>query len=276
MQFLRRVRRSGARAVLAICVLAALTACRFDSPATTGSRPSGTISVFAAASLSEALRAAGGTFARDHPGVTVTFNFQSSSALATQIEQAAPADVFASADSANMDRLVQHGLIASAPMDIALNVPVIVVPAANRAQISTPKDLAEPGVKLVLAGPDVPIGNYVRAAIDRLAVDPAYGAGYKEKTLKNLVSNESNARAVLAKVQLGEADAGIVYRTDALLAGAQVVIVAIPQGASVTATYSAGVLQSSRNIATAAAFVAYLRGTDGQRLLREAGFDPIP
>lgn len=276
MQFLRRVRRSGARAVLAICVLAALTACRFDSPATTGSRPSGTISVFAASSLSEALRAAGGTFARDHPGVTVTFNFQSSSALATQIEQAAPADVFASADSANMDRLVQHGLIASAPMDIALNVPVIVVPAANRAQISTLKDLAEPGVKLVLAGPDVPIGSYARAAIDRLAVDPAYGAGYKEKTLKNLVSNESNARAVLAKVQLGEADAGIVYRTDALLAGAQVVIVAIPQGANVTATYSAGVLQSSRNIATAAAFVAYLRGTDGQRLLREAGFDPIP
>jgi molybdate transport system substrate-binding protein len=246
--------------------------------ATTPSRTplSGKISVFAASSLTDVFRTEGVAFMKANPGVTVEFNFQSSSALAAQIEQAAPADVFASADVANMQRVVDKTFIADAPVNFVRNLPVIAVPADNKAQIATPKDLSKAGVKLVLAGPDVPIGNYARQVIDKLAADPAYGPAYKDAVLKNLVSNEANVRAILTKVELGEADAGIVYKTDALASGSKVKTVAIPDGANVIATYPIAVVKSSRNAGVAVAFVAYLRSADGQRLLREAGFDPIP
>ncbi len=232
--------------------------------------------MFAASSLTDVFRAAGLAFMRANPEVVVELNFQSSSALATQIEQAAPADIFASADTANMQRAVDKGLLAAAPVDFVRNRPVIVVPARNEANIATPKDLATPGVKLVLAGPEVPIGNYARQVIDKLAADPTYGAMYRDATLKNIVSNEANVRAILAKVELGVADAGIVYRTDAQVSGAKVKAIAIPDAVNVIAIYPIAVTKSARNPAAAEAFIAFLRGADGQRLLREAGFDPIP
>jgi molybdate transport system substrate-binding protein len=236
----------------------------------------GKVSVFAASSLTDVFKAESAAFTKANPGVTVEFNFQSSSALAAQIEQAAPADVFASADAPTMQRLVDKTLIADAPVNFVRNLPVIAVPADNKAQIATPKDLAKAGVKLVLAGPDVPIGNYARQVIDKLAADPAYGAAYKDATLKNLVSNEANVRAILTKVELGEADAGIVYKTDSLVSGSKVRTVAIPESANVIATYPIAVVKSSQNAKVAAAFIAFIRSADGQRLLREAGFDPIP
>lgn len=234
---------------------------------------SGKVTVFAAASLTESFKAIGDAFTKANPGVTVEFNFASSSALATQIEQAAPVDVFASADQPQMQRLVDKSLIEGTPAVLARNLPVIVVPAENRAGVTTPKDLAKSGIKLVLAAQDVPIGNYARQIIDKLAADPAYGAAFKDAALKNIVSNEANVRAVLTKIELGEGDAGIVYKTDALVSKEKVKTIALPDSVNVIATYPIAVVKASNNKTAAAAFVAFVRATDGQTLLKNAGFD---
>ncbi len=244
------------------------------SPPTAGSPPlTGKISVFAASSLTEAFKTIAADFQKANPGVTVEFNFAASSALATQIDQAAPADVFASADTANMTKLTDKSQIEGAPVAFAKNLPVIVVPADNKAGIATPKDLAKVGTKLVLAGPEVPIGNYARQIIDKLAATPEYGAAYKEATLKNLVSNEQNVRAVLTKIELGEADAGIVYKTDALVSKEKVKTVAIPDAANVIAVYPIGVVKTTKNKDAATAFIKFVTGAQGQAALKAAGFD---
>ncbi len=280
------LRLTGLLTLVALVALAA--ACQGVAPATPSATPqapsagapaaplAGKIAVFAAASLTDVFRAIGDAFTRDHPGLTVAFNFQSSSALATQIEQGAPADLFAAADLATMARLTDRGLIEGLPATFGRNAPVIVTPADNRAGILAPRDLARPGIKLVLAAPDVPIGNYARQVIDRLAAAPSLGPAYREATLRNLVSNEANVRAVLTKIELGEADAAIVYRTDARQSGTNVRTVAIPDAANVIATYPIAVVKASKQSAAAAAFLAFVRGAEGQRLLRDAGFDPAP
>ncbi len=234
----------------------------------------GKISVFAASSLTEAFKTIAADFQKANPGVTVEFNFAASSALATQIDQAAPADVFASADTANMTKLTDKSQIDGAPVTFAKNLPVIVIPADNKAGIASPKDLSKAGVKLVLAGPDVPIGNYARQIIDKLAATPEYGAAYKDATLKNLVSNEQNVRAVLTKIELGEADAGIVYKTDALVSKEKVKTVAIPDAANVIAVYPIGVVKTTKNKDAAAAFIKFVTSAQGQAALKAAGFDP--
>ncbi|MSQ42305.1 MAG: molybdate ABC transporter substrate-binding protein [Dehalococcoidia bacterium] len=234
---------------------------------------SGKLTVFAAASLGDAFRALGTAFTAAHPGTTVEFNFASSSALATQIEQAAPADVFASADGAQVQRLAGQALLAGQAAAFARNRPVIVVPAENRARIAAPRDLANAGVKLVLAAPDVPIGSYARQVIERLAADPAYGATFRGAALRNVISNEPNVRAVLTKVELGEADAGIVYRTDALLSQEKVRVVTISDAANVTATYPIAAVRAARHGDAAAAFIAFVLGVEGQHILAAYGFD---
>ncbi len=272
--------------ILVMVVLAAACGTRADrakptaatavpTAAATSAALTGKISVFAASSLSDVFKAVGVAFTKANPGVTVEFNNQSSSALATQIEQAAPADVFASADNTNMQRLLDKGLIAGVPANFVRNRPMIVIPADNKAQITTPKDLSKAGVKLVLAGPDVPIGNYARQIIDKLAADPAYGVAYKDATLKNLVSNEANVRATLTKIELGEADACFVYKTDVLVSGSKVKTVAIPDAANVIATYQIAVVKFSQNAKAAAAFIAFIRSAEGRKLLADAGFDPV-
>ncbi len=233
----------------------------------------GKVTVFAAASLTESFKAIGDAFTKANPGVTVEFNFASSSALATQIEQSAPADVFASADQPQMQRLVDKSLIEGAPATFARNLPVIVVPADNRAGMTSPKDLAKAGVKLVLAAQDVPIGNYARQIIDKLAADPAYGAAFKDAALKNVVSNESNVRAVLTKIELGEGDAGVVYKTDALVSKEKVKTIALPDSANIVATYPIAVVKASKNRTAAAAFIAFVSGAGGQAALKAAGFE---
>ena len=258
------------RAALAALLVAALLAgCSEPGSEAREAR----LTVFAASSLTESFRAIGAVFQQAHPGVTIEFNFASSSALATQIAQGAPADVFASADAAKMEQLASQALLDAAPVAFARNTPVIVVPADNRAKIEAPRDLGRPGVKLVLAAADVPIGNYARQVIDRLATDPAYGVAFRDATLRNVVSNEANVRAVLSKVELGEADAGIVYRTDAAVAGTKVRTVALPEAANVVATYPIAVVRASRQRDLARAFIEFVRGAEGQRALRAAGFD---
>ena len=271
------VRRARAARLLAFLLLPiALIACTDSAGTTSTSTPaplSGKVTVFAASSLTDVFKTVATAFQQANPGVTVEFNFGASSALAAQLEQAAPADVFASADAANMQKVVDRKLIAGPPVTFARNLPVIVVPAANRAAIATPRDLAKPGTKLVLAGPDVPIGNYARQILDRLTADPSYGAAFKDAALRNVVSNEANVRAILTKVELGEADAGIVYRTDALVSGSKVRVVELPGSANVIATYPAGVVAGAKNAEAARAFIAFLTGAEGQAALKAAGFD---
>ncbi len=235
----------------------------------------GTITVFAASSLADAFTAIKRSFERENPGTTVRINFASSSALATQIEEGAPADVYASADLAQMRRLTAQGLIKGQPIAFAGNLPVIVIPTANRAKIATAADLAKPGVRLVLAAPDVPVGAYALQIIDLLAANPAYGDAFRSAALRNVVSREASARAVLAKVQLGEANAGIVYRTDARVAGDDVRTIAIPESAIVAATYPIAVIGDTRSPAGASAFVAFVLSPPAQAILEQAGFSPV-
>ena len=237
---------------------------------------SGTVSVFAAASLTDVFEELGQTFEAEHPEVTVEFNFAGSSALATQIEEGAPADVFASANLEQMQRLVDGGHIAGEPQVFASNVPVLVVPADNPGEVTTPADLAKPDLRLVLALEDVPIGRYAREVIANLATDPTYGAEFEAAAIANIVSSEEDVRAVLAKLELGEADAGVVYKTDAAVSGDLVVVIDFPADANVIAEYPIALTAEAANVDAAEAFIELVLGETGQAALTAAGFDPAP
>jgi molybdate transport system substrate-binding protein len=247
-----------------------------STPIAAPPRVTGKLTVFAAASLTDAFNEMKATIEAANPGTTITFNFAASSALRTQLEQGAKADTFASADTVQMDNAKKANLIQGDSAIFARNTPVIIVPANNPANITGPADLAKPGVKLVLAAPEVPIGNYARQVIKKLATDPAMGADYEAKALANLVSNEANVRAVLAKIQLGEGDAGIVYASDVTPAvAAQLKVIGIPTGLNVIAEYPVAVVQGAANAAGAQQFIAYLLSAAGQATLQKWGFTPV-
>ena len=231
----------------------------------------GNLTVFAAASLTDAFSEIGEAFEADHASASVEFNFASSSALRTQIEEGAPADVFASADLDQMQLATDAGLIKGEAQLFTRNRPVIVVPADNPASVATHEDLATKGLRLVLAGEDVPIGRYAREIIAN--VDAA-SPGYRDAVLGNVVSNEANTRALLAKVELGEADAGVVYATDAAASGDAVATVAIPPEFNALAEYPIAVLSDSHEPALAAVFVSFILSAEGQAVLAAHGFEP--
>lgn len=264
--------------VLALAVLGAavLAACGADgdpaTPSATGTLE-GRVTVFAASSLTEAFEVIRVAFEDAHPGVEVEYSFGGSSALATQIEEGAPADVFASADEAQMQRLLAADRVRSASV-FAGNALVIVTPEDNPARIDGPVDLARPGVKLVLAQPDVPVGAYSRQALEALGRLEGYPPSFARDALANLVSNEPNVRGVLTKVQLGEADAGVVYVTDAMVAGTEVRRIDFPEGVAPVARYPIAVTTRASNPAAAEAFVEFVRSPEGQRILADAGFGP--
>ena len=234
---------------------------------------SGNLTIFAAASLTEAFNQMKADIESANPGTKLTFNFAGSSALRTQITQGAQADVFASADQANMDPLVQAGDIDGDTSIFAGNRLVLLLPANNPANIKSLKDLANSGVKLVLAQEQVPVGNYARQSLDKLSADPAYGSDFKDKVLANVVSNELNVKDVVAKVQLGEADAGIVYKTDASSADqSKVTMIDIPDQYNVLAQYPVGVVKGGSNADGARAFIQYLLSPAGQAVLNKYGF----
>ena len=216
--------------------------------------------MFAAASLTDAFNRAGDEFAKSHTRVRFTFNFGSSSTLATQIVNGAPADVFASADEDTMRKVVDAELTDGAPKTFASNRLQIAVARGNPKKIASLADLARPDLILVLAAPTVPAGKY--------ALESLRKAGVVGKP----ASQEVDVRAVLNKVALGEADAGIVYVTDVLSAGGRVTGVDIPEGAQVIARYPATVVRDARNPELSHAFVDYLVSPDGQTTLRTFGF----
>jgi molybdate transport system substrate-binding protein len=230
-----------------------------------------TLTVYAAASLTDGFTEIGQAFEAANPGARVVFNFAGSQALRTQIEEGARADVFASANTKEMEALAAGGNLSGEALPFVTNLLTIIVPADNPAQLMTPQDLALPGLKLVLAAEEVPVGMYARQALDNMQA--LYGDGYREAVLANLASNEDNVKQVVAKVQLGEADAGIVYETDAL-ASPELGKIEIPGKANVVAVYPIAVLAGSAQPDEAQAFIDFVLSDAGQALLRARGFRP--
>lgn len=237
-----------------------------------------TLTVLAAASLSEAFRALGAAYEEGHGGVTTAFSFAGSQQLATQILEGAPADVFASANAAQMERVVEGGLVApQAVATFATNRLVIVRPADGAARVAAPADLALPGLKLVLAARDVPAGKYALEFLAKASVPSELGPEFGPAVLANVASYEDDVQAVLAKVALGEADAGIVYASDASSRVAdRVVFVPIPEALDVVAAYPIGPLAGSILRDHAADFVDFVRSPEGQAILAEHGFGGAP
>jgi molybdate transport system substrate-binding protein len=234
-----------------------------------------TLQVFAAASLSDAFTELGHRLEQSHPGLTVRMNFAGSQQLAIQIEQGAAADVFASADERWMAFANEHGLLDGEPVNFARNQLVVIVPRTNPARIQRLQDLGRRGIKLVLAADAVPAGRYSRIALENLSRDPAFGADFASRTLGNVVSDEENVKSVVGKVQLGEADAGIVYRSDVGAALTRfVTVLEIPEGANVLASYPIALLKDAKPPEAARAFVELVLSPEGQRVLQRHGLLP--
>lgn len=221
---------------------------------------SGSVSVFAAASLTEAFNALGASFQGANPGVTMKFNFAGTPTLVTQIEQGAPADVFASADTTNMDKLNGDGFTTGAPRVFARNKLEIVVAPGNPKGITGLADLAKPGVIYITEAPTVPAGKYALQALKMAGVTV---------TPRSL---ETDVKSVVSKIELGEADAGIVYTTDVTAAGSKVAGVPIPDADNVIATYPIVAVKATANAAAANAFIAYVLSAAGQAKLQSYGF----
>jgi molybdate transport system substrate-binding protein len=251
---------------LAFLVLALLL-CSCNPPAPK------TLTVFAASSLTDAFQEIGKNVEAAHPGLKLAFNFGGSQTLRTQIEQDAQADVFASANTKEMDALVSDGYIDRNSLVIFLtNKLVVILPAKNPGGVTSLQDLSKTGLKLILAAEDVPVGKYARQALGKM--DKSLGAGFKDKVLANVVSNEDNVKQVVAKIQLGEADAGIVYNSDAL-AAPQLKTIEIPDEDNVIAQYPLAVLSKSSNLQMAQVFITYVLSPEGQAILKKWGFLPV-
>ncbi len=225
----------------------------------------GTLNVFAASSLTEAFTKLAATYQTAHPGWAVRLNFAGSDQLAAQIEQGVPADVFAAASPKYPEELQGKNLLGDTT-NFATNTLVVVVPAANPAGIATVNDLKK-GAKLVVADPAVPLGAYTETVLANL--------GISESDL-NIVSKEQDAKSVLAKITLGEADAGFVYITDALSAGDKVKQITFPKSAEATAVYPIGTVSSTKQTEAAQQWIDLVTGTEGQTVLHDLGFGPPP
>ena len=272
------------RIVGSVAIAALLAGCAATSNATPGHSAASTASsgsnagaieltVYGASSLKGALDAVKTAYATVAPSVTLTIATDASSTLRTQIEQGAPADAFLSADQSNPKALVDGGLADGTDVDFAGNLLTVIVPAANPAGIATPADLAKAGTKVIAAGADVPITKYATQVVTKLATQPGYPAGFVAAYDANVVSREDNVKAVVAKIELGEGDAAIVYVTDAK-ASSKVTTIEIPAVANVPATYAGLVVKASPHAAAAHAFLTWLAGPDGQKVLAGFGFLP--
>ncbi|HUX49813.1 MAG TPA: molybdate ABC transporter substrate-binding protein [Spirochaetia bacterium] len=242
-------------------------------------RPSGihgSVVVYAAASLTQAFTVIGDEFMKRHPGTKVLLNFAGSQQLSQQLALGASADVFASADSNQMKRAEDHGRIGpGAPRIFAHNRLIVVVARNTSAPVRGLADLARRGLKIVLAAQPVPVGRYSRIFLDKAAADPAYGAAFRDGVTANIVSLEENVRAVLNKVILGEADAGIVYSSDlSAKSAAEVTTIPIPDALNTIASYPIAPVADSTNPRAAAAFVDLVLSAYGQKVLADYGFVP--
>jgi molybdate transport system substrate-binding protein len=236
----------------------------------------GEIRVFAAASLTDAFSQLGPVFESRNPGSRVVYNFGPSSGLRVQIENGAPADVFASADEAQMDLARTARVIAGEPQTFVRNELVLIVPRDNPGRIQSLADLARPGLRLVTTNPQVPIGAYTRQMLATMSQDPTFGADFSQRVLANVRSEEDTVRAVVAKVTLGEADGGVVYTSDVTPQVApEVQTIVVPPHFNVIATYPIALVQGTRQPALAQRFVDLVLSSDGQAVLAGWGFQPV-
>jgi len=225
----------------------------------------GTLNVLAAASLTEAFTQLARTYQSDHPGWTVKLNFAGSDQLAAQIEQGVPADVYAAASPKYPQELQARDMLG-ATTTFATNSLILIVPPSNPAHIMSPGDLTK-GAKLVVGDPAVPVGAYTEGVLEHL--------GISDSDL-NIVSKEQDVKSVLSKVELGEADAGFVYVTDALSAGDKVKQLQLPASAEATATYPIGIVSASNQTEAAQQWIDLVTGPDGQKVLQGLAFGPPP
>lgn len=232
------------------------------------------LTVFAAASLTNAFEELGENFEEENPDAEVTFNFTSSSTLATQITQGAPADVFASADEAQMENVANEDLLSGEPEIFATNREVVVVPGENPANIEEFGDLSQPGIRLVLALDEVPVAEYAEEILSNAAEE--YGPEFEEAVLENVVSREEDVRASVNRVVIGDADATFGYESDVTpdIRG-EVEVVEIPENLQVVPTYPIAVLEGAENEELARAWVDLVLSKDGQTVLEEWGFEPV-
>jgi molybdate transport system substrate-binding protein len=263
--------------LLLLIVLLTAAACSPQAAAPTAAEPK-TITVLAAASLTESFTEIGQLFEAQNPGLTVTFSFAGSQQLAQQLDQGAPAEVFASASQKYMDAAVTSKRVAAgSAQTFAKNRLVVIFPKDNPAGLKELPDLAKAGIKIDLADTSVPVGQYALDFLDKAAQDAAFGAGYKDAVLKNVVSYEDNVKAVVTKVTLGESDAGVVYLTDITAeAAAKLGKLAIPDALNTAAAYPIAPISDSKNPAAAQAFTAFVLSADGQAVLAKYGFITHP
>ena len=255
-------RRAGALA--AVLLLGTVAGCGSGSPGGSASASGGSkdtrLTVYAASSLTTTFTELGKKFEAAHPGVKVGFSFGGSSDLVAQIQQGAPADVFASADTENMDKAVAAKAVEGTPVDFASNTLEIAVPPDDPAGVTSLQDLAKPGTKVVVCAPEVPCGAATRK------VEQSSGVALKP------VSEEQAVTDVLTKVESGEADAGLVYVTDVKVAGDNVKGIPFPESSAAVNTYPIGALAGSGNADLAKAFVDLVTGSEGRSVLADAGF----
>lgn len=231
------------------------------------------LTVYGAASLKGALDKAKAAYETANPNTTLIISTDSSATLETQVEQGAPADVFLSADATNPKKLIDKGLADGAAVTFAHNKLTVIVPTANPAGIKTPADLAKAGIKVIAAGDTVPITKYATQLVGNLAKEMNYPADFVAAYTGNIASKEDNVKGIVAKIELGEGDAGIVYVTDAK-ASTKITTIDVPDAANVPATYDGVVVKASKNATAAKAFLDWFAGPDGQAILSALGFLP--
>lgn len=263
------------RTRVSVLLLAALTL-PASAPAPVDAAPKAHLRVFAAASLTDAFTEIARTYESRHPDVEVQLNFAGSQQLVAQIEQGAGADVFASADDRWMGYARDHGLLSGAPASFTRNQLVLIVPKFNPARIRKLQDLQKSGIKFVTCINAVPVGHYTRQVLNNLSGLPGFDPRYAQRVLANVVSEEENVKSVASKVQLGEADAGFVYRSDVTPGLARHVhTIPIPDEANVIATYPIATVAHVARPADAQAFVDLVLSDEGQHVLTRWGFLPV-
>ncbi len=270
----RRIALRSAPVMLALSACFSLAACGY---APSGDTAQGELTVFAASSLTNAFTDMAGAFEAQSPHVKIVTNFAASSQLATQLIEGAAADVYASADQEQMAQAGAAGRIAGQPVIFATNHLVVIVPADNPGHIQTINDLAQPGLKLVLAASGVPVRRYTDHALAALADRDAYGTNFADSVYANLASEEQNVRQVSAKVALGEADAGIVYTSDVTPdIAAQVLQIEIPDWANPLAEYPIALVANAPHGPGGQTFIQFVLGSEGQAILARWGFGHAP
>jgi molybdate transport system substrate-binding protein len=238
-----------------------------------GKKQGGTLTILAASSLIDAFGELGKTFENQNEGVTVKQSFESSSTLLTQIQQGAPADVFASAATEEMDTAVEDGLVAGKPQVFVKNREIIMVPKDNPADITEFEDVANPGVKLALAQKDVPAADYALQILDK--ANAQYGPGFKKDILANVVSREADVRASVNRVVVGDADATFGYASDYTVdIRDRVKVVPIPPDLNIIATYPIAALDDAKDPGLAKKWVELVTSKEGQRVLKKWNFEP--